>query len=110
LPPVDEQARWEKERESKTRSEGRNFHDIPWDSGETLEYLDFLFRLSGLGTLKGAGRIPPVLSDKVIWALEHIRKYPIPGDENDDQGKSQGPKEAEREWVLVEKKDSLAFI
>jgi len=83
LPPLEEQVRWEKEREERTRAQRLKFHDIAWDTGETFEYLERLFRIAGLGTLKGEGRIPPVLDKALIWAVEHIVKYPRPGDGND---------------------------
>ncbi|KAI1141066.1 putative dimethylaniline monooxygenase [Hypoxylon sp. FL0543] len=123
LPPAAEQERWERERLDKTRREGRKFHDIDWETGETFEWLQGFFRIAGLGTLKGEGRIPPALTEELIWAVEHIRKYPEPGKGKDGDGggkESDGAVSTEydqtdsgdREWVLVERqrKDLLAFI
>lgn len=104
LPPLSEQEAWESERLAKQKSEGKKFHDIPWDDGETFEWLEGLFHIAGLGTLSGDGRIPPVLGKDLVWAIEHLRKYPEPvkGKEEEDDD----------DWVVVERKqkDSLAFI
>ncbi|TVY73504.1 Thiol-specific monooxygenase, partial [Lachnellula suecica] len=35
LPPLKEQERWEREWEVKNRRQGRKFHDIEWETGET---------------------------------------------------------------------------
>lgn len=79
LPPAGEQRRWESERAERTRREGRKFHDVPWEGGETREWLQGLFEIAGLGTLDGDGRVPPVLTREMVWALENVRKYPEPG-------------------------------
>ncbi|KAK0632502.1 hypothetical protein B0T14DRAFT_420442 [Immersiella caudata] len=100
LPHLAEQEKWEKEREERTRKERKKFHDVPWDNGETHEWLGGLFGMAGLGTLKGEGMIPPALSADLVWALEHLKKYPEPGKEVEEDG----------EWVVVERKDLLAFI
>ncbi|OTA95383.1 hypothetical protein M434DRAFT_208131 [Hypoxylon sp. CO27-5] len=121
LPPVEEQERWERERLEKTKRERRKFHDIDWETGETFEWLEGFFKIAGLGTLKGEGRIPPALTEEMIWAIEHIRKYPEPGKGKDEDGKeSDTITSAEDDqtggqnggWVLVERqhKDLLAFI
>ncbi|KAK3363001.1 hypothetical protein B0T25DRAFT_27058 [Lasiosphaeria hispida] len=122
LPSDEEQERWEAERAERTRRGKKKFHDIPWDDGETFEWLDGLFRIAGLGTLKGEGRIPPALGADLIWAVEHIRKYPEPGKGSDGDSSDKedasgalvkvGDEEADSEWVLVRRsvKDSLAFI
>ncbi len=114
LPPKAEQRRWEREREERTRAEGLKFHDIAWDTGETFEWLGGLFDIAGLGTLKGEGRIPPALDKDLIWAVEHLRKYPEPGKESAGQGDSEGSQteSPEDSWVLVkrEQKDLLAFL
>jgi hypothetical protein len=100
LPPASEQERWEKQRLELVRRERRKFHDIPWDNSETMDWLRFLFELSGLPVLEGLGRCPPVLGEKTRWAIEHVRKYPEPRDED-----------VEGEWVVLESlKDSLHFI
>ena len=112
LPPLHEQEQWERRRVEIVQREKRKFHDIQWDSGETLNWLRFLFETSGLPVLEGLGRCPPVLEEKTRWAIEHIRKYPEP---------SRGwiAEEVEKEdgdWVVINnppqkaKKDSLHFI
>ena len=134
LPGPEEQARWEAGREQATRRDGRRFHDIPWEDGETHHWLGGLFEIAGLGTLTGDGRIPPVLSKELIWAIEHIRKYPDPNKGEDggkegaiaaaatnDRGSSQAATteekkqemEQEAEWIVVDRphrKDLLSFI
>ncbi|KAK3365326.1 hypothetical protein B0T24DRAFT_724191 [Lasiosphaeria ovina] len=123
LPPVAEQQRWERDRAERKSSERKKFHDITWDSGETVGWLQGLFGIAGLGTLKGEGRIPPALSDELIWAIEHIRKYPEPGNgeksgqaSGTEKGRGNGSDdEAEGGWVLLntanrDRKDSLFFI
>ena len=101
LPGLDEQARWEAERVRRTQAEGKKFHDIPWDTGETTDYLEFLFRLAGLGTLKGEGRIPPVLGKDLIWAIEHVRKYPVPPGNDERATRGPGDETEEPGWVVV---------
>ncbi|KAK4170147.1 hypothetical protein QBC43DRAFT_348581 [Cladorrhinum sp. PSN259] len=111
LPPLKEQERWELSRAEARRKERRKFHDIAWDDGETEEWLGWLFTFAGLGTLRGEGRIPPALSEDVVWAVDHVRKYPEPG--KDEQRKESVDVEGDGDWVMVERKgvkDSLAFI
>lgn len=111
LPPLEEQQRWEHDREHHVKQAGQKFHDIVWEGGETFAFLGYLFRLAGLGTLTGEGRIPPVLGKELIWAVEHIRKYPEPGrkDEagNDDetgQAQEQGDTTNKKgQWVVVDR-------
>ncbi|KAF8856860.1 FAD/NAD(P)-binding domain-containing protein, partial [Acephala macrosclerotiorum] len=79
LPPLSEQQKWESEREEKRRKEHKKFHDIEWETGETKEWLGRFFEIAGLGTLTGDGRVPPVLGKDLVWAIEHLRKYPEPG-------------------------------
>lgn len=71
-----------------------------------------LFEIAGLPTLSGAGRIPPVFKEDVKWALEHIKKYPEPG--NGKVAAETVLLKGGEEWVVVErersKKDSLSFI
>ncbi|KAG5657756.1 hypothetical protein KAF25_007789 [Fusarium avenaceum] len=111
LPPIEEQQKWERTREKTRRQEGKKFHEIEWETGETFRWLDGFFQIAGLGTLSGDGRIPPALSKDIVWAIENIRKYPDPekgkhGDEDHKSGSKQD------EWVLVDKttKDLLSFI
>ncbi|OTB12804.1 hypothetical protein K445DRAFT_369111 [Daldinia sp. EC12] len=133
LPSAEQQERWERERLEVTRREGRRFHDINWEKGETTEWLEGLFRIAGLGTLKGEGRIPPPLTKEVVWAIEHLRKYPEPGKGKDGDNDGDGDKHKDSEgkevdsvveggnsqtrtrddgWVLVDRrhKDLLGFI
>ena len=114
LPSAKEQERWEVSRAEERRKERKKFHDIAWDDGETEEWLGWLFRFAGLGTLKGEGRVPPALSEEVVWAVENIRKYPEPGKDGKDKDKESVKENyKEEEWVVVERKeikDSLAFV
>ncbi|VUC27697.1 unnamed protein product [Clonostachys rosea] len=115
LPPIKEQIRWELERLEKSKANRTKFHDVVWDEGETQEYLGLFFRIAGLGTLLGEGRVPPVLSKETIWAIENIKKYPEPGRDNDTrdgfaQGEdvqSEGP-----DWVVAHRpnRGALWFI
>lgn len=117
LPSVDDQERWEREREEKTVEKGLKFHDILWDGGETTGYLGYLYGIAGLGELLGPGRNPPRLSEEIRWALEHLRKYPEPDKPEDDEevvkveiGDGEG-----KDWVVVErpkrvKRDLLHFL
>ncbi|CAI4213268.1 unnamed protein product [Parascedosporium putredinis] len=107
LPSVDEQARWEKERLARTRQARRKFHDISWEDGETFEYLGALFKLAGLGTLKGQGRIPPALGEDLIWAVENIAKYPLHGRNGERRSEETQAMESPEtspgdDWVVVE--------
>lgn len=106
LPDAQEMLNWEQARIDSTRRQRRPFHDVPWDNGETLDYFTALFEIAGLPKLTGEGRSPPVLDKETRWAVEHIRKYPEPGDAafssgSDDNG-----------WVVLPRsdKDSLHFI
>lgn len=79
LPAVEEMKKWVKETEQQHSKENRKFHDVEWTTGETKEWLQRFFDMSALGTLTGDGRIPPVLGNELVWAIEHLRKYPEPG-------------------------------
>lgn len=109
LPPLSEQELWETQRAELVRKQRRKFHDILWDSGETMEWFRFLFEMSGLPVLEGLGRCPPVLGEKTRWAIEHHRKYAgPPANVEKEVG------EEEEGWVFIEpplpEKDSLHFI
>ncbi|KAH7309995.1 hypothetical protein BKA65DRAFT_575794 [Rhexocercosporidium sp. MPI-PUGE-AT-0058] len=118
LPDLKEQEKWEREREKRVRRDGKKYHDIEWDTGETLGWLRELYAIAGLGLLTGEGRVPPVLGEEVRWAIEHLRKYPEPGkdevncSERGNLGLKAGDGTEVSEWVVVEreKKDLLAFI
>ena len=104
----EEMERWEREREDVRRNDGKKFHDIDWETGETWGWLQELYNIAGLPKLGGEGRTPPVLGEEVRWAVEHLRKYPEPGKDGnkfEDVGEN-------GEWVIVRKnrKDLLAFI
>lgn len=109
LPPIAERKKWEDDRAKRTRAERLKFHDVPWDSGETKEYLGHMYDIAGLPTLFGEGRTPPVLDKETVWAIEHVKKYPDPktlqrqGEDADGQLK---------DWVVVPRsgKDTLSFI
>lgn len=121
-----EQARWQADRTDLVRREKRKFHDIPWDNGETMEWFRFLFDVAGLPVLEGWGRCPPVLGKQTRWSIEHVRKYPIPGDDDkdDDEDPNEVAPRGELDhrddddaagWVVLETddeilKDSLHFI
>jgi hypothetical protein len=111
LPPISEQEKWDRNRLDVVKREKRKFHDIQWDTGETMEWLGALFDWAGLGTLEGDGRIPPALTKDVIWAIEHVKKYPEPGTDNKDSPQPV-PQDEENDWVVVSKqqKDSLHFL
>lgn len=114
LPDAQTMESWELGRDELCRREGRKFHDIPWENGETLEYFDALFELAGLPLLSGEGRCPPVVDEATRWAVEHVRKYPVPG--KSAVGKEEQVEEDENEnedgWTVVRpaKKDALYFI
>lgn len=106
LPSISEQERWEKERYDLVIREHRKFHDIQWDNGETMDWLRFLYDLSGLPLLEGHGLYPPILGKKTRWAIEHVRKYPEPS-KGEEEIKDVG------DWVMVsssEEKDTLHFV
>jgi hypothetical protein len=108
LPSITKQEKWDRERLAIVKREKRKFHDIQWETGETTEWLRALFEWAGLETLEGDGRIPPALTRDVIWAIEHVRKYP---DREHHEEKSEVGTE-EHDWVVVRDapKDLLHFI
>jgi hypothetical protein len=108
LPPVAEQKKWDRERLTLVKREKRKFHEIQWETGETMEWLRALFEWAGLETLEGDGRIPPALTRDVIWAIEHVRKYP--DREHHDEESTLGDEASE--WVVLHNatKDLLHFI
>jgi len=111
LPPISAQRKWEQERIKLVEKEKRYFHEITWETGETLEWFTELFEIAGLPTLTGEGRIPPVLREDVRWAIENIKKYP----EHDQQAsEEEDVQKVGDEWVIVKreraKKDLLSFI
>ncbi|KAK3937935.1 dimethylaniline monooxygenase [Diplogelasinospora grovesii] len=102
LPSKEQQHLWEKERGDLVSREKRRFHDIPWDNGETISYLQELFQIAGLPRIEGQGRYPPVLGERTRWAIEHVRKYPLPGKDRDEDG-----------WTVISAgscRDSLHFL
>lgn len=121
LPSVKEMQKWEANREEETHSNGLKFHDIRWEGGETLGWLQELYDIAGLPTLSGKGRVPPVFGPDLIWAIENVRKYPEPG-KDVEKTVDDGIMETSRgedttventEWVLVDrskKKDLLHFV
>jgi hypothetical protein len=106
LPNLQKMSHWEQARSESCQHQGRYFHDIPWENGETLDYFKALFDIAGLPQLTGEGRSPPVLDEETRWAVENIRKYSEPGDASassnaDDDG-----------WIVLRRseKDLLHFI
>jgi hypothetical protein len=104
LPTMKERDRWRRQRAIICMKERRKFHQIEWETGETMAWFQFLFDLSGLPLLEGPGRCPPVLDQKTRWAINHVKKYPEPGKDDIDRD--------EAEWVMIERsdKDLLHFI
>jgi hypothetical protein len=106
LPDLQEMLHWEQTRSDSCRHQGKSFHDIPWENGETLQYFKALFEIAGLPQLTGEGRSPPVFDEATRWAVEHIRKYPEPGDAfvNSDAN--------DNDWVVLRRseRDLLHFI
>jgi len=121
---IKEIEKWRDDRERQKRREGKKFHDIEWEAGETIEWLGELFNVAGLGRLTGERRTPLRLGREVRWAVEHLRKYPEPGKGKGKGGEKGGveweEEEEEKErsggdekWLVVERgerKDLLAFI
>lgn len=74
-----------------------------------MDWLRFLFELSGLPILEGSGRYLPILGEETRWAIEHVRKYPEPG-----QMKDETDEEMDGEWTVIKSaqpsKDRLHFI
>ena len=120
LPAVNVREKWEKDREKQRHQENKKFHDVEWETGETLGWLGDLYETAGLALLTGEGRVPPILGEEVRWAIEHLRKYPEPGKDKSRDAPYTGAGNArengqqeDTNWVLVEgkpKKDLLAFI
>jgi hypothetical protein len=105
LPSREQQQHWEKERSELVSREKRRFHDIPWDNGETISYLQQLFEIAGLPRIEGQGRYPPVLGERTRWAIEHVTKFPLPDKDKDE--------EERHGWTVISAsscKDSLHFI
>ncbi|KAI1617318.1 dimethylaniline monooxygenase (N-oxide forming) [Exophiala viscosa] len=112
LPPREAQQRWEKERWKLVKRERRKFHDIPWDDGETMDWLRLLFETAGLPLLEGQGKCPPVLGYETRWAIEHIKKYPDYGD-GDGNNLRRTEDDGDESWTFLnhgDVKDSLHFI
>ncbi|KUI61482.1 Thiol-specific monooxygenase [Cytospora mali] len=118
LPPVEEQRKWELDRLELVKVTGQKYHDLQSQPGplgkETFDFFGYLYRFAGLGTLKGDGRIPPVLSQEVLDALKNLHKYPKPGQSSSDKEGLEHTSEssnttelkddhATKEWVLVER-------
>lgn len=117
LPSRAEMKRWEDDRAASMKRQRKKFHDIPWDNGETMQYLEALYEIAGLPELGGDGLCPPILDAETRWALEHVRKYPEPGK---DSRKADWPSSSDKcvsqkadPWVVVESRDcvdSLHFV
>lgn len=87
LPSAAEMRAWEAARTAEVAARGAKFHDVESQPGQvgddTFVFLGFLYRLAGLGTLRGDGRVPPVLSRDLLWALKNIKKYPTTSEGGD---------------------------
>ncbi|KAH8819831.1 dimethylaniline monooxygenase (N-oxide forming) [Xylogone sp. PMI_703] len=115
LPPLSEMERWERERIEESKRRRKKFHDVEWETGETMKWLEELFHIAGLGTLTGNGRLPPTLGEDVIRAINNIKKYPEPGKGKDDIPEEERTTEVlptydqidcdESEWVIVDSPD-----
>lgn len=107
LPSPEEQLAWEQDRMERCRREHKNFHDIPWDDGETQGYLTFLFEFAGLGTFQGEGRLPPPLGPDIVWAIEHVKKYPEP-----PRSARKVSSHSRNDWEMIEGSDldSLGYL
>ncbi|KAK3071452.1 hypothetical protein LTR53_008592 [Teratosphaeriaceae sp. CCFEE 6253] len=79
LPSRGQMQDWEAKRVEACRARLMKFHEIPWEAGEAMGFLQALYEIAGLPMLDGAGKCPPVLDEATRWAVEHIRKYPEPG-------------------------------
>lgn len=117
LPSAMSMRKWEAERARWAAETGHKFHDVESQPGplgsESFVWLGFLYRFAGLGTLKGDGRVPPVLSQEVLDALKTIHKYPSAEEEDgkaateEDGGpgvevsRDEWKKRDESDWVLV---------
>lgn len=66
-----------------------------------MDWFTELYDFTSLPRLEGGVSVPPVLDARTRWVLEHVKKYPEPG-------KEEQQKYAD-EWVLVEGKDTLHF-
>ncbi|ORY06365.1 hypothetical protein BCR34DRAFT_632247 [Clohesyomyces aquaticus] len=118
LPPVREMREWEDRRLKWVKETGKKFHDIEGMPGvvgeDTFGFLGYLYSMAGLGTLKGDGRLPPVLSREVLEAVKNIRKFPRLGGgsvggktatrdlvEGEQIAGSSGKEGDEMDWILV---------
>jgi hypothetical protein len=111
LPSIHERSLWRRQRACLCARDRRKFHQIDWETGETMEWFQYLFDLAGLPLLEGPGRCPPVLDHKTRWAIDHVRKYPEPGKKEREETEGRDGAVIE-DWVVVtrEEKDLLHFI
>ncbi|USW59319.1 Putative flavin monooxygenase, FAD/NAD(P)-binding domain superfamily [Septoria linicola] len=103
LPGIAEQKRWEEDRAHLTRKEGRKFHQIDYDDGETLAWFQWLYDFAGLPSIDGHGRCPPVLDSQTRWAIEHVKKYPEhddPGEKDVDTSEGRALRRRDTLWFL----------
>lgn len=74
-----------------------------------MDYLRELYEISGLPRIEGQGQAPPILDADTRWAIKHVKKYPVPGNDTEDCQIN----ETEAGWTVVERghcKDSLHFL
>lgn len=110
LPSDKEMRNWEEERSVQCKQEGRQFHTILWDDGETMEWFRYLYELAGLPGLEGKGRYPPQLTREQRWAYENIKKYPEPGRGVGNNSLETSTWQAFGEEDMKSEKDSAWFI
>jgi hypothetical protein len=117
LPSPDAMQEWEAAREARGL---KKFHDIPYEKdggGETVRWFEDLAEIAGLGNLMTESRRPPVLGERVRWEIEHVMKYPVPEEEEEElRLRCGGYGESEAgNWVVVDREtrptaDLLGFI
>lgn len=110
LPSDEEMRNWEGKRLAQCKQEGRQFHTILWDDGETLNWFRYLYELAGLPGLDGKGRYPPQLTREQRWAYDNVKKYPEPGRGVENHSIDTSGQQTMGEKDLGREKDSAWFI
>lgn len=110
LPSDEEMRKWEEKRLVQCRQEGRQFHTILWDDGETMEWFRYLYEFAGLPGLEGKGRYPPQLTREQRWAYDNVKKYPEPGQGARNSSVDTQAQQSVEESNMKREKDSAWFI